>query len=703
MSDHERQPPRGATIGALLALLTLLVFWQLLGCSFVYLDDNVYVTGNPMVKAGLTWAGIKWAFQSTMATNWHPLTWISHMLDCQLYGLNPLGPHYTNLLFHIANTLLLFTWLRRLTGAVWRSALVAALFAWHPQHVESVAWVSERKDVLSTFFWLLTLIAYQKFKVQGSKFKVWYGAALLCFLLGLLSKPMVVTLPFVLLLVDWWMAEAAETKTRFSALPWKKWLLQKIPFLALSAGSCVATFLVQEHGGAMQTVEKLPVTERFANAAVSYVLYLEKTFWPVDLSIFYPHPGSWDIIAVSGAVLLLIVITIGALTLSRGRPWLLFGWFWFLGTLVPVIGLVQVGSQSMADRYTYIPLIGIFVIVAWAMGEWAEKRGQTRAAVGIAAVALAACMGLTAVQVGYWKDSESLFKHDIKVTGYNYLACYNLAAYYIATGNPEQALFYIDHCTSVTRENADKLKYEAAVAHFTMGCHLLDHGDPAQGLKRLEKGLELAPSNADFHLTYGEALAKQGHTAEAIDQFHTALKLHPDWVDAHMLLGDTLAGNGDLSGASAEFTAAANANPADPIIQLQFAAFLMKHQKISDAVAHYREAVKLFHKALEKTPDSPALLNNLAWVLAANPNDEIRNGPEAVKLARHACEITQWQNAEITGTLAAAHAEAGQFDDAVKFAKQARETALAAKQNEIAARNEELLKLYEAHKPFREK
>ncbi|HZV37019.1 MAG TPA: tetratricopeptide repeat protein [Verrucomicrobiae bacterium] len=701
--------PRAIVVYGILALLTLAVFWRVFGCDFTDLDDNLYVANNSTVQKGLTLAGLKYAFTSTVASNWHPLTWLSHMLDCQIFGAGPFGPHLMNLLFHIANTLLVFAWLRRLTGALWKSALVAALFAWHPIHVESVAWVSERKDVLSTFFFLLTLLAYQKFKIAGPKSKLWYAAALFLFLLGLLSKPMVVTLPFVLLLIDFWSAENASKNAPkgkpqpLSALPWKKWVVEKIPFFALSAASSAVTYFAQKHSGAVETLEKLPIGERIANAAISYVRYLEKAFWPVDLAVFYPHPDRSNGMAFISAFVLLAAITLFVLKFRRGRPWLAVGWFWFLGTLVPVIGLVQVGGQSMADRYAYIPLIGIFIIVAWGLGEWVERKKIRPATVAVpASAALMACMALTWNQTGYWKDSGTLFEHDIKLEGYSYLACYDMATYLMINDKDDEALFFLNKALAISPAVEPRITPVAALAHNNCGAILMEKGDLDGAFKHISLAVQLVPTNADWHLSLGKLYAKQGKTDDAINQFQAALLYRTNWADPYVNWGAALAESGNLSGAIEQLTAGAKADPTDPDTQNQIAVVFAKEHKSAEALEHYREAARLYREAIHRWPDSTNMLNNFAWFLATNPNDQLRNGPEAVKYARKACEISHWHVPIVIGTFAAACAEAGQFDEAENMARKARETALALGDNALAARNEELLKVYQAHKPYHE-
>jgi tetratricopeptide (TPR) repeat protein len=405
-------------LGAALALLTLAAYLPTLHNGFVNLDDGLYVTGNSHVQAGITRASVAWALTANVANNWHPLTLLSHLLDCQLFGLDAAGHHATSLLLHLANVLLLFAVLRQLTGAVWRSAAVAALFAVHPAHVESVAWVAERKDVLSALFWLLAMGAYGRYARRPALGR--YLWVVLAMALGLAAKPMVVTLPFALLLLDVWPLERL-------GLGWRRLAMEKLPLLALSAASSLVTLRYQRTSLAPLGLD--PWSLRLANAAVSYAAYLGKLLLPGNLAVFYPIPLAIPAWKVAGAAALLAVITTLAVRSARKSPWLLVGWLWFLGTLVPVIGLVQVGRQAMADRYTYIPSIGLFVAIVWGIAELIGERrivSTTILAMAVAAAIALLAMG-TWMQIGYWRDSVALYRHALAVTRDNYVAHVGLA------------------------------------------------------------------------------------------------------------------------------------------------------------------------------------------------------------------------------------------------------------------------------------
>jgi protein O-mannosyl-transferase len=478
-----------------LAAATLLAFWQVLRCDFINYDDPEYVTENSHIQNGITREGIQWAFTTGHATNWHPLTWLSHMLDVQLFGLNPRWHHLTNLLFHISNTLLLFFVIHRMTKALWQSAFVAALFALHPLHVESVAWVAERKDVLSTFFWMLTMGTYL-FYVERPGLQR-YLAVLVFFALGLMAKPMLVTLPFVLLLLDYYplrrlkqtqsaqeiraevndpasadkrkgkakkqhaVKGAARTvqiaeKTEQMARPKFQWawirplLWEKIPLFVLTVLSSIVTYIAQQQGGAVKSIEAFPLSVRIANAFVSYTFYIDKMIWPSNLAVLYPHPGLWPLWEILGAVLLFIAATFMISWKAKKFPYLAVGWLWYVGTLVPVIGLVQVGSHARADRYTYIPLVGLFIIAAWGIPELLERwRYRKEVFVVSSALSLLGLFFVTWTQVGYWQDSITLFNHTLRVTNQNIIIHTNRGSAYDSLGNYTQAIADYDRAIEI--------------------------------------------------------------------------------------------------------------------------------------------------------------------------------------------------------------------------------------------------------------
>jgi Flp pilus assembly protein TadD len=497
--------------------------------GFVNYDDPDYITGNAHVTGGLTWANIAWAFQSGHAANWHPLTWISHMMDCQLFGLNPAGHHLTNLLFHIANTLLLFVLLEKLTGAIWRSFFVAALFAWHPLHVESVAWASERKDVLSAFFWMLALLAYSQFsnlsKVQSPKSKIFYVLAIFLFACGLMSKPMVVTLPFVLLLLDFWPIQ------RFNDSTIQRLLLEKIPFFALSLASSLITYRAQS--GALWSSTALSFNFRLANALMSYTRYISKIFWPADLALIYPYPHYWPLTGVLGVAALLALLSVIFVLQAKRFPYLPVGWFWFLGTLIPAIGLVQVGVQSMADRYTYLPSIGIFIIAVWGANDLLNSRPQKIKIAAIAGAAiLTGCLVCTSIQLNYWRNSVALFAHTVQVTTDNYAAedCLGKSLENIGK-NDDAEKFYAE---------AVRIEPDYPMAQFDLGMIQIENGKLDDASNHLATAVQISPHNPVMQFDFGIFLAQHGRPGEAAAHFKAALADKPDFAEAQKQLNQIL-------------------------------------------------------------------------------------------------------------------------------------------------------------------
>lgn len=571
-------------------------FFPALKNNFVNYDDLEYVTENVHVLPGLTWEGIRWAFHSTLVSNWHPLTWLSHMLDCQLYGVKPWGHHLTNVLLHTANALLLFIVLRKITGAVWRSLLVAVFFGLHPLTVQSVAWIAERKDVLSTLFWLLTIWFYASFTIESKARKpisAWfYGLTLICFALGLMSKSMLVTLPCVLLLLDYWPLERWR-ENRPSRL-----LAEKIPFFLLSFISSKVTFMAQKAGGSVATIDHLSYLVRFENTLVSYIRYLGKLFWPDSLAVLYPHPGGWPVALVIWSGLLLLAITIGVTVRARKNPYLPVGWFWFLGTLVPVIGLVQVGMQSMADRYMYVPMMGVLILIIWGCHDLFHRQRQTMIIMFIlAAIAAVLCIGITRQQIAFWQNSENLFRHDLMVApDNNPTAHYKLGVVLNEQGKLDEAAYHF-------QENL-KLNPDDFHALFALGVISNIKNQPATASALFQAVLKLKPDYADAHYSLGVALGQQGHLDEAMIQFQEALRLKPDYFDAHISLGVALGRKGQLDDAISHFQAALKLKPND-ISALYNLGLALKNK------GQLAEAVSTFRKILELKPDYVRARNNL--------------------------------------------------------------------------------------------
>lgn len=543
-----KNPRLPAVICVVLAAVTLAVYWPVTRHGFINFDDPPYITENPNVQSGLTWHGLAWAFQIGYAAYWQPLTWISHMLDCQLFGLNAAGHHLVNILFHAANAVLLFLLLDRLTGATWRSALVAAFFAWHPLRVESVAWAAERKDVLSAFFWMLTLIAYVRYaQEQGARSKElnvrgqnpfslllspFYWLSLFFFACGLMSKPMVVTLPFVLMLLDYWplgrMRNAECGMRNFIKL-----LLEKVPFFALSVAGSVVMSIAQKSNISIWSLTDLPLSLRLENAAVSYLRYVSKMFWPSDLAVIYPYPHHWPAALVMAAVAFLMIWTGLALWRIRQNPYLAVGWFWFLGTLVPVIGFVQTGMQSMADRFTYLPGIGLLIAVVWGANDLFKRPDQKIYLTIAGTAALAGCLAVTSIQINYWQSDLKLFARTVGVTTDNYAAEVCLGAALERAGHGDAALEYYT--------DAVRIEPVYPLGQFKLGMILLEQGRADEASNHLAVAAQLEPRNPVMQFDFGTYLMQHGQPDEAANYFKAALAANPDFAEARTNLAAALA------------------------------------------------------------------------------------------------------------------------------------------------------------------
>jgi protein O-mannosyl-transferase len=648
LNDFEMR--RDLLTSLLLAALTLGVYWPVSTHGFIDYDDPGFVTENVQIQSGLSWQTIRYAFTQAVVGNWHPVTTLSHALDCQLFGLKPGAHHMVNAVLHSLNTAVLFLFLQLLfdrrsaenpatprpvgildDSFVWFSALVALLFGLHPLRVESVAWVAERKDLLSGFFFLLTLGFYTRYTTRKGGRRGWYLGALVCFALGLMSKPMVVTLPFVLLLLDFWPLQRLDLTSLKLQLPKTRALfLEKAPFFLLSAIDSWLTLRVQRSAGAMQVIQDVSWSDRLENAVSSYVRYLGKFFWPSDLAIVYPHPAKhyfltdqWPGWQIMCAALLLVLMTALFLMQARRRPYLLFGWLWYLGTLVPVIGLVQVGEQAMADRYTYLPLIGPLISLAWWISEiatsakWRAVVMNLTAGAGLALVVTLAT--LTRTQLGYWQDTTTLFEHALAVTA----------------DNPS--------------------------AQFALGV-----------------GLE-----------------KQREFGKAMVRYRVATAIDPHYATAYYNMGQLFRKQGLWQHAVEAYTSAAKQSPKDLPTQLNLASALPHLGRTEEAIPH-------LERALEIDPNCVEALNNLAWLLSTSPDARIRNGSRAVQLAERGCALTGSKTPFLLGTLAAAYAEAGRYGDAVLAAEQACARATELGDISTTCRNRELLELYRASKPFHE-
>jgi tetratricopeptide (TPR) repeat protein len=602
-----RYPRLDFWICVLLFAAILAVYGQVRSHDFVNYDDPQYVTRNPQVRGGLTWHGLVWAFTSAHDSNWIPLTWLSHMLDCELFGLASGAHHFTNVALHAFGALFLFGLLRRMTGARWRSAFAALAFALHPLHVESVAWVAERKDVLSAAFFFLTLWAYVEYTRRPSR-----GRYLLVFLLfccALMAKPMAITLPFVALLLDFW-----PLRRKVAA----GLIFEKLPLFALAAGASVVTYLVQEHAGAVSSINQVPLAARLQNALVCYVAYLGNFVWPARLAVFYPYsiPPVWAWMMAGFA---LAAVTVFVLRARDRHPYAAVGWLWYVGTLAPVIGLVQAGSQSRADRYTYIPMVGISIVLAWGAAEVAGRWRWGRPALAAAMIAVCSAWAVVAwVNVGNWQNSVTLFRHAIEVTNENYVAYNNLAVALREAGEFDEAVSSF--------ESVVRIQPQDAQARDNLGEALMAVGRPDEAVPHLEEAVRLQPSFAKAHIDLASALIRSGRAAEAEAQYRAALQLRPESAEAHYGLGGVLVEQGRLQDALPhlqqalpQLVEAVGSKPDDPDLRYNLGTLLGMMGRADEAIVQFAEAVRL-------QPGNPEAHFNLGTALAArNRLEEARN------------------------------------------------------------------------------
>lgn len=610
-------------ICVLLAAAVWTVFGQTVHHAFVNYDDQVYVYDNPTVTQGLSWSGAIWAFTHSLCNNWHPLTVLSYMLDCRLYGLHAGGYHLTNVLLHAANAIILFLLLRNLTGALWRSAFVAAVFAIHPLRVESVAWVAERKDVLSGLFFLLTLWAYSQYgkpsRNQSAHSRAWYGLALGFFALGLMSKPMLVTVPFILLLLDYWpLNRIPNGETQ--AVDWRLIVREKIPFLVLAVADCGATIWAQKE--AIQTGASYGLSTRLANAVVSYADYLFQMVYPMKLAVLYTHPGNqlpaWKI---GLALLVLIVISWVALAGRRKQLYLLMGWLWYLGMLVPVIGLMQVGAQAQADRYTYLPQIGLYLMLAWGAVDSCGSWKYRRVALGSAAVViLAGLLLLARFQTSYWKDSLTLWTHDLACTPENSLALNALGLALFNQGKLDEAVQHYQRALQFEPENVE--------CQNNLGAALFSQGKLDEAIQHYEQALQVNPNYAQAHYNLGLVLAARGNLPGAIQHFESAIQLDPDYAEAQDDLGASLAAQGKLTEAIQHYESAIQLNPGDAKAHNNWGIALARQGNSAEAAQHFKRAIQL-------NPDYTRAYFNYGLVLArqGNQSEAIQNFQQALNLA----------------------------------------------------------------------
>ncbi len=673
---------RSRLIGLLLALVTLLVYLPAANHGFSIFDDDDYITANPVVQNGLTWTGIQWAFTTQHASNWHPLTWLSHMLDCELFGLNAGAHHSVNILFHALNAVLLFGLLLRLTGALWPAAFIAALFAWHPLHIESVAWISERKDVLSTCFALLALLAYVSYTSHrtGSA-TLFYGLSLLCFALSLMAKPMLVTLPFVMLLLDYWPIQRFNDST-IPRLAMEKW-----PFFLLVAASCVVTYLAQHHGGMVVSLGEMPTGYRLDNVLLAYTRYLSKIIWPVHLAIFYPLPKNISLPTVTAAAVVLLAISTAAWLGRKRGPYGLVGWLWFLGTLVPVIGLVQVGYAAMADRYTYFPSIGVFIALTFAVRDGANRFQFSSQVIATAAVLLlGACVTLTEYQLRCWRDDESLFSHAISVTRDNEPAHLCLGLAYEKEGRKSDA--------AAEYQTALELNPRRVKTYNSLAMVLAGAGRTNEALAELREALRLYPADAPSHDSLANLLADSGHANEALAEFQAAVRLDPGNAALHNNLGVMLVELSRFDEAMEQYVGAARLDPADGRAPYLIGKVLLKQGHDAEAVGKFREALRI-------DPDNFQILAYLARVLAADGKPGVRDGPAARAYADRANVLSSGTQPFVLDALGMACAETGDFTNALAVTQTALDLAAAAGTKDLEPLRQRL-ELYRNHQPWRE-
>jgi len=612
----------------------VMIYYQSIGFEFINFDDNLYVYNNPVTAAGLSWPGIQWAFTSFHATNWHPLTWLSHQLDSTLFGGIPGYHHLMNAFYHTINSILVFFTIRLLTGSTWRSGIVAAIFAFHPGHVESVAWVSERKDVLSTMFLLLAIFAYTKY-ARADRSAKWYFLVIVFFLLGLLSKPMIVTLPFILLLLDYWPLRRIET---FDVRTLKPLLIEKIPLFLMIIGSSIVTFMAQRSGGAVMPLEALSLSMRITNALISYVRYLGTLLYPVNLAGWYPYPESYPWWQTMGAVLIVGGITYYVINEFKTRRYLATGWFWYLGTLVPVIGLIQVGAQSYADRYTYVPFIGLSIAIVWFVADIVKKYNVNKDAVTAGVAVIVVAMGVLSFrQASFWKDNETFYQHTLAITERTYIFQHNYCNYLLRASRLEEAE---TQCRNSIESNSNYLN-----SWVSLGVVLMQRGNKEEALKAFERAWQIQPDDVQSYANlvnalialkrYDEAyggidrlerwngnqeeidnrlyniykmigfsLGVDGHEEKAIYYLRKAVVMNTLDADVHSNLGMLLYNQGKTDEAYGELMSSLGIKPEQADIQNAVGRMLLLQGKNA-------EAVEYFKKALQIDPNSENASKNL--------------------------------------------------------------------------------------------
>jgi Tfp pilus assembly protein PilF len=665
-----------------LTIAVWIVFGKTLGAGFVNYDDNTYVYENPKVTSGVTAGGITWAFNRFYSSNWHPVTWLSHMLDCQFYGLNAGAHHFTSVLLHTITVVLLFLVLWKMTAAVWRSAFVAAVFAIHPLRVESVAWIAERKDVLSGLFFVLTLAAYLSYARSPS---LWRNLLVtVVFALGLMSKPMLVTLPIILLLLDWWPLHRWTNRT-----PSRQLVVEKIPLFALSAASCALTLLAQRSTTA--SIERLPFSWRVENAGVSYITYIGQMIWPHPLAPFYPHPeDQLAIWKIALSFLLLVAISVAAIHWRKERPYIFTGWFWYVVMLTPVIGVIQVGMQGHADRYTYLPHIGIYIAATWGVCDVVvASRWRSLILTLGGATILSSLAWVTRAQTKYWQDSETLWNHALAVTQDNDIAHNGLGDIFFARGELERAVTEFRAALSLRPDSpyahnnlgvaltktgqideaivhlntAVQTLPTHATAHFNLGNALLQKGQLDAAAVQFEQQLELQPDHVGARCNLGTTYLEKGEVNQAMEEYQKAIKLRPTYADAHYDLGNCYLQKGDAELATHEYEAAIRLAPRMAQARNNLAIILLQQGQLDQAISQWEQVLGF-------DPDNTDALNNFAWILATSSNPSVRNGSKALQLAKRLDALAPKADAKTLRTMAAIYAANGRFDEAIAAVRQ---------------------------------
>jgi tetratricopeptide (TPR) repeat protein len=714
-------PERRTVFWVCLFLVAIIwvVFGQTGQFEFVNYDDQKNVYENPVVEKGLSLPAVGWAFTHAQVANWIPLTTLSHMLDCQIFGLHAGGHHLVNVLLHTANAVLLFLVLRQMTGSLWRSAFVAAVFAVHPLRAESVAWVSERKDVLSAFFFLLTIGTYVRHVRKPSR--IGYILLLLFFALGLLAKSMVATLPFVLLLLDYWPLKRISS---FSISNLKHLLIEKIPLFVLAAGACAATALMPDMQTIITNAHRLPLSERLGNALVSCVIYLRQMVFPSGLAVPYPiAPDGLSTWKILPAIIFLAAISAGVIAWRKKSPFLLMGWLWYLGMLFPVIGVIQISPDAAhADRYTYLPEIGLAIAVTWLIGDLSIQWKRRQLVLGGLMIAVISALTICGhAQTSYWQNGQILWSRALACTSRNSVAHNNIGYVLYQKGDIEDAINQYNQALEINPNYAQ--------AHFNLGVVFLKRGEVDDAIAEYNQALQIMPDYLEAHFDLGAALVLKGNLPEAIAQYRKVLKIKPDYAEACYNLGRVLLLNGDWDEAMVCLDKTAAGSPASPARWFDLGNEFIQERDWQCAVVCYRQAIKInprltdayanlgvalsqkgetknamdaWQNALDINPDQIYVLNNLAWMLVTASDATLRNGAKALALAQQASQLSGGNNPAILRTLAAATAEDGNFALAGATARHALELAAEQKNDALVATLQKEIQLYEAGKPVQD-